>query len=101
MVKKVKLQVGDERIKEDDHFCHLRSEITRDARCEKGVKIRIMEAKIQFGQLRKFLSNSKVSSTTRKHMIICYVWSVLLYGPETWTLHADLVKRLQAFEMWC
>ena len=32
--------------------------------------------------------------------LICYVWSVLLYGAETWTLNAVLVKRLQPFEMW-
>ena len=34
-------------------------------------------------------------------MITCYVWFVLLCGAETWTLNADLGKRLQAFEIWC
>ena len=28
------------------------------------------------------------------------VWSVALYGSETWTLRKDNVKHIQAFEMW-
>ena len=70
MVKKVNLLVGDEKIEEVDYFCYLGSEITRDSRFVKGLKIRIMEAKTQFCQLRQFLSNSKLSSATRKCMII-------------------------------
>ena len=58
-----------------------------------------MEAKTQFSHLRKSLSNSKVSLTKRKRVIICHLWSVLLYAGETWSLNADLVKRLHAFEM--
>ena len=31
----------------------------------------------------------------------CYVWSMALYGAETWTLRATDQKRLERFEMWC
>ena len=31
----------------------------------------------------------------------CYVWSMALYGAETWTLRATDQKRLENFEMWC
>ena len=30
----------------------------------------------------------------------CFVWSVVLYGAETWTLRRDEQKQLEAFEMW-
>ena len=30
-----------------------------------------------------------------------YVWSMALYGAETWTLRATDQKRLESFEMWC
>ena len=36
----------------------------------------------------------------RKKLVKCYVWSIALYGAETWTLRADQ-KRLESFEMWC
>ena len=31
----------------------------------------------------------------------CYVWSMALYGAESWTLRATDQKRLESFEMWC
>ena len=30
----------------------------------------------------------------------CFVWSVVLYGAETWTLRRNEQKQLEAFEMW-
>ncbi|CAG9835276.1 unnamed protein product [Diabrotica balteata] len=29
----------------------------------------------------------------------CYVWSQLFYGIKTWTLKAQIVKKLEAFEL--
>ena len=31
----------------------------------------------------------------------CYVWSIALYGAETWTLRSVDQKQLENFEMWC
>ena len=31
----------------------------------------------------------------------CYVWSIALYGAETWTLRATGQKHLESFEVWC
>ena len=36
----------------------------------------------------------------RKRLVKWFVWSVVLYGAETWTLRRDEEKRLEAFEMW-
>ncbi|KAJ4435001.1 hypothetical protein ANN_23573 [Periplaneta americana] len=36
----------------------------------------------------------------RKVLVKCFVWSVALYGAETWTLRRSEEKRLEAFEMW-
>ena len=30
----------------------------------------------------------------------CFVWSVVLYGAETWTLRRNEQKQLETFEMW-
>ena len=37
----------------------------------------------------------------RKKLIKCYIWSIALYGAETWTLRAADQKHLENFEMWC
>jgi hypothetical protein len=31
----------------------------------------------------------------------CYIWSIALYGAETWTLRKLNQKYLESFEMWC
>nr|CAH7767443.1 unnamed protein product [Callosobruchus chinensis] len=33
-------------------------------------------------------------------MVKGYVWSVLLYGAEAWTLKAAAINLIEAFEMW-
>jgi hypothetical protein len=36
----------------------------------------------------------------RKKLVKCYIWSVALYGAETWTLWKAEQKYLESFEMW-
>jgi len=33
-------------------------------------------------------------------MVKVFVWSVVLYGSETWTLQKEDIRQLEAFEMW-
>ena len=33
--------------------------------------------------------------------MICYIWSIALYGAETWMIPAVDKKHLESFEMWC
>jgi hypothetical protein len=37
----------------------------------------------------------------RKKLVKCYIWSIALYGAETWTLRAVDQKHLESFEMSC
>ena len=34
-------------------------------------------------------------------LVKCYIWSIALYGAETWTLRAVDQKHLESSEMWC
>jgi hypothetical protein len=42
----------------------------------------------------------KAYSKLRKKVVKCYIWSMALYGAETWTLRAVEQKHLESFEMW-
>jgi hypothetical protein len=37
----------------------------------------------------------------RKKLVKCYVWSIVLYGAETWTLRTVGHKHLESSKMWC
>ena len=57
-------------------------------------------AKAAFSK-KKPLFTSKLDLNLRKKLIKCYIWSMALYGAETWTLRAADQKYLESFEMWC
>ena len=50
--------------------------------------------------MNKVLTNHNISYQLRLRLTKCYIWSVLLYGCETWTLTSNLEKRIEAAEMW-
>ena len=68
-------------------FKYLGSMLTNDGRCTGGIKSRIAMAKVAFSK-KKTLFTSKLDLNLRKKLINCYIWSMALYGAETWTLRA-------------
>jgi len=57
-------------------------------------------AKAAFNKKRA-LFTSTLDLGLRKKLVKCYVWSIDLYGAETWGLRAMDQKHLESFEMWC
>jgi hypothetical protein len=57
-------------------------------------------AKAAFNR-KKTLFTSKLNLELRKKLVKCYIWSIALYGAETWTLRTLDQKHLESFEMWC
>jgi len=56
-------------------------------------------AKAAFNKKRTLLA-STMDLELRKKLVKCYIWSIALYGAETWTLRAVDQKQLKSFEMW-
>jgi len=57
-------------------------------------------AKAAFNKKRTVFT-STLDLELRKKPVKCYVFSIALYGAETWTLRATDQKHLKSFEMWC
>ena len=53
-------------------------------------------AKAAFNK-KKTLFTSKLDLNLRKKLVKCYIWSMALYGAETWTLRAADQKYLGKF----
>jgi hypothetical protein len=68
--------------------------------CTCEIKCRIATAKAAFGKKRA-LFTSTLDLELRKKLVKCYIWSIALYGDETWTLRAVDQKYLESSEMWC
>ena len=100
-VQPASLNVNGQDVEQVRSFVYLGTCISDDGRTEQEVRRRIGRAKSQFSDLRNLLSNSRLNVNIRCRMMECYVWSVLKYGSEMWTLRKDDIKKLNAFEMWC
>ena len=93
-------QIDQKQLENVECFKYLDSLLTNDGRCTCEIKSRIAMAKAAFSK-KKTLFTSKLELNLRKTLIKCYIWSMALYGAETWTLRAADQKYLESFEMWC
>jgi len=50
---------------------------------------------------KKVLLTSHFDFVLRNIPIKYYIWSIAVYGAETWTLRTADRKCLESFEMWC
>jgi len=79
-------------------FCYLGSLVTEDGRRCREVRRRFALGKEAFNKKRDLMQKS-LGLHLRKCMVKVFVWSVVLYGSETWTLQKEDIWRLEAFEM--
>ena len=93
------ISIGNENIKQVDKFKYLGSMLTEDGRSENEIRQRIGIAMNAFGKMKNMVTD--ISIETRIRVIKTYIWAILLYGYETWTINKDMERKLEAFEVWC
>jgi hypothetical protein len=74
-------------------FKYLSSILTNDGRCTCEIKCRVAMAKGASNKKRA-LFTSTLNLELRKKLVKCYIWSIVLYGAETWMLRAVDQKHM-------
>ena len=95
----IKINVQGRTLEQIEGYSYLGCWIDRGGKCDKEVRRRIGNAKSTFLNSKEIFKSS-ISKITKKRLIDCYVFSVLTYGCETWTLTRNIIKRIDALEMW-
>lgn len=95
------LTVGDVCLERVQSYKYLGALVNEKWDPEVEIRSRIEQARSAFVRMKALLCNKHLKFDIRYRAVKCYVWSVLLYGAETWTLKAASINRLEAFEMWC
>ena len=57
-------------------------------------------ARATFSKMKHLLCCKNLSLATKIRTVECYVFPVLMYGMEAWTLTKVLEMKIEAFEMW-
>jgi hypothetical protein len=96
----VATMIDQKQLENVEYFKYLDSTLTNDGTYTCEIKSRIDMTKAAFNK-KKTLFTSKLDLNLWKKLIKCYIWSMVLYGAETWTLRAADQKYLESFEMWC
>jgi len=82
-------------------FVYLRSLLTWDNDCSKEIKCRLDKTMGEMAGFSTIWKRRHVSIQVKLKLWYVYVFSVLLYASETWTLKKPDKVRLLAFEMKC
>ena len=97
--EQIRITINGNTLEQVHQFKYLGSLLSEDGRSEKEIRARIAMAKNAFNRHQKLLS-SNLEKNLKKRLVKSLVWSVLLYGSETWTMKKADVKRLESCEMW-
>jgi hypothetical protein len=73
--------------------------VTNGVRCTCGIKSRVAMGRAAFN--KKTVFTSKLDLNLKKKLVNCHIWSVVLYGAETWTLWKVGHKYLENLKMSC
>lgn len=92
-------ELGD--IEVVNRFAYLGSIIENNGGCEAEVQHRIQITRSAMGRLKRIWADSAVSKALKIRLVNTLVFSVFLYGSETWSLRQADRKRIDALEMWC
>ena len=81
-------------------FVYLGHTITEDGKCDTEIRKRIGMAKSTFINMKSILTSKQITNKLKMRIARCYVYSILLYGSESWTLNKMMEDKINAFEMY-
>ena len=77
------------------------AKITADGDCSHEIKRRLLLRRKVMINLKSILKNRDITSTTKVHLVKAMVFTVVMYGNESWTIKKAECGRNDAFELWC
>ena len=77
------------------------SKITPDGDCSHEIKRYLLLGRKAMTNLDSVLKSRDITLPTKVHLVKAMVFSVVVYGCESWTVKKAEHRRIDAFELWC
>eukprot|EP00745_Piridium_sociabile_P029601 TRINITY_DN4881_c1_g1_i1.p1 TRINITY_DN4881_c1_g1~~TRINITY_DN4881_c1_g1_i1.p1 ORF type:complete len:855 (-),score=217.58 TRINITY_DN4881_c1_g1_i1:120-2594(-) len=97
---KKEIKANGQKLETVNSFKYLGATVT-DEGSKPEVLSKIAQASTALSRLKTIWDDNNISLSSKVRMMRTLVLSIFLYACETWTLTADLQRRIQAFEMRC
>ena len=78
---------------------YLGTQIHQDGRCIHEIERRIAMAKNAYGQMSVRFKSSSISLSTKQRLPNTYIYPILTYASECWTISEVARKKIEAAEM--
>ena len=82
-------------------FIFLGSKITADGDCSHEIKRRLLLGRKIMINLDSIFKSRDITLPTKVRLVKAMVFSVVMYGGESWTVKKAERQRIDAFELWC
>ena len=79
----------------------LGSKITTDGDCSHEIKRCLLLGRKVMTNLDSLLNSKDITLPTKVYLVRAMVFSVVMYGCESWTIKKVENQRIDAFELWC
>ena len=89
------------KIGSSDRLYFLGSKINADGDCSHEVKRRLLLGRKAMTNLDSILKSRDITLPTNFRLVKAMVFSVVMYGSESWTVKETEHQRIDAFELWC
>ena len=77
------------------------SKITADGDCSHEIKRHLFLGRKVMTNLDSILKSRNITLSTKVPLVKAMVFSVVMYGCESWTIKKVECRRIDAFELWC
>ena len=94
-------EIDGETVETVSDFIFWGSKITADGDCTHEIKRRLLLGRKVMTNLDSILKSRDVTLSTKVHLVKAMVFSVVMYGCESWTIKKAEHRRIDVFELWC
>ena len=77
------------------------SKITVDSDCSREMKRCFLLGRKAMANLNSILKSKDITLLIKVHLVKAIVFSVVMYGCESWTIKKAKCQRIDAFDLWC
>ena len=94
-------QIHGETMETVTDFIFLGSRMTAKGDCNHEIKRHLLLERKAMTNLNSILKSRDVTLPTKAHLVKAMVFSVVMYGCESWTIQKAESQRIDSFELQC